>query len=346
MRQGKRTSISRDAASSSGSDGPRVVALSGGVGGAKLALGLYRLLGNKELTIVVNTGDDFEHLGLHISPDIDSVLYALAGVNNPEVGWGRRDETWNFMAELKRLGGETWFRLGDRDLAIHVERTRRLRAGESLTHVTMHFTRRLGLTAAVLPMSDDPVRTFVLTDEGRLALQEYFVARRSMPHVSGFVYEGAATARPSAEFLAFLRSPALRALVICPSNPFLSVEPILALPGVREAVRFCRAPVIAVSSIIGGKAVKGPTAKIMGELDLPPTAAAVAHRYGDLLDGYVLDEQDAACAKEIAVPVVITRTLMNSLEDRVRLARDVLAFADQLARAKGEAVSRPVPVQS
>ena len=246
-----------------------VLALSGGIGGAKLALGLYRVLPPGRLTIVANTGDDFKHLGLSISPDIDTLLYTLAGIDNPELGWGRRSETWTFMAALEALGGETWFKLGDGDLATHVERTRRITAGESLSQVTDDFRRRLGLSARLLPMSDDRVRTRLRTDEDWLDFQDYFVRLRASPVVREVAYAGASEARANPDFLAALAGDDLELVVICPSNPFLSIDPVLSLPRVRDALRACRAPVVAVSPIIGGKAVKGPTAKIMAELGLP-----------------------------------------------------------------------------
>src|SRR5579863_628107 len=272
----------------------RVVALSGGIGGAKLALGLYRILPPDSLLVVANTGDDFEHLGLSVSPDLDTLLYVLAGLDNPETGWGRRGESWTFMAALEALGGETWFKLGDGDLATHVERTRRLRAGESLSAITEDFRRRLGIRARLLPMSDDPVRTRVETDEGRLDFQRYFVARACAPRVREVRFDGAAAARPQPDLLAALADPGVEAIVVCPSNPLISIDPILAVPGVREALRAAPAPVVAVSPLIGGKAVKGPTAKMMAELGLPVTAAAVAAHYRDILDVYVADEADAA----------------------------------------------------
>ncbi|HEX5453735.1 MAG TPA: 2-phospho-L-lactate transferase, partial [Stellaceae bacterium] len=269
------------------SDTEPVLALSGGVGGAKLALGLYRVLPRDRLTVIANTGDDFEHLGLAISPDLDTLLYTLSGQDNLELGWGRRGETWSFMAALEALGGETWFRLGDGDLATHIERTRRLKAGESLSAVIADFRRRLGIAARLLPMSDDWVRTRLHTAKGRLDFQDYFVRLRCEPSVSEIVFDGAATARPHSDFLAALADPHLRAVVICPSNPFISIDPILALPGVRAALRECRAPVVAVSPIIAGRAVKGPTAKMMVELGLPVDAAAVAHHYRDFLNLYI-----------------------------------------------------------
>lgn len=310
-----------------------VLALSGGVGGAKLALGLSRLVPSDRLIVVANTGDDFEHLAFYVSPDVDTLLYTLAGLNNPETGWGRRDETWTFMAALQALGGETWFRLGDGDLAIHVERTRRLKAGEPLSQIVADFSRRLGISARVVPMTDAPVRTHVQTREGWLAFQRYFVEQQCRPEVLGFSFEGAATATPSGDFLHALKSPSLRAVVICPSNPFISVDPILALRGVRQALRDCAAPVIAVSPVIGGKAVKGPTAKMMAELGLEVSAAEVARHYQDLLDGYVVDDADAGIAEALSVPTVATRTLMLSLADREHVAATVLALADRLSGA-------------
>jgi LPPG:FO 2-phospho-L-lactate transferase len=306
-----------------------VLALSGGIGGAKLALGLYRVLPPGALTIVANTGDDFEHLGLSVSPDIDTLLYTLAGLDNPELGWGRRDETWTFMAALEALGGEIWFKLGDGDLATHVERTRRLAAGAGLAQITDDFRRRLGISARLLPMTDDPVRTRLHTGQGWLDFQDYFVRLRSSPVVREIVYAGASEARANPDFLASLGADDLELVVICPSNPFLSIDPILSLPGLREALRACCAPVVAVSPIIGGKAVKGPTVKIMAELGLPIGAAAVAHHYADILDVFVADEADIGEVAKLGIPVRLTRTLMLTLEDRDALARAVLAAVDR-----------------
>jgi len=318
--------------SGSGSEGGQVLALCGGVGGAKLALGLSRVLPEGALLICGNTGDDFEHLGLYVAPDLDTVLYTLAGLANPETGWGRRDESWHFMAALADLGGETWFRLGDRDLAVHVERTRRLRAGERLGAITADLARRLGVAALILPMSNDPVRTLVETDRGTLAFQHYFVRLRAEPVVKRIRFEGAERARPHPDVLAAIRSPATRAIVLCPSNPYLSIDPILAVPGLRAALAAAPAPVVAVSPLIAGAAVKGPTAKIMRELGVPQEPAQIARHYADLLDGLVVDGADRAAAAGLSVPVAVTATLMRSLEDRERLARDVLAFAERLAR--------------
>jgi len=313
-------------------DSRTYVALSGGIGGAKLSLGLARLLGER-LTVIVNTGDDFEHLGLTISPDVDTTLYTLAGVANPETGWGRRDETWSFMMAVAELGAPTWFKLGDRDLAIHVERTRRLRAGETLTSVTAHLAARLGVAARVLPMSDEPVRTAVETETGTLAFQDYFAREQCRPAVRRIRYDGAETARPTVQIEAALSAPTLAGIIICPSNPWLSVDPILAVPGMREAIRASSAPVIAVSPIIGGKAVKGPTAKIMAELGLAVDVASIARHYGDLLDALVVDAADRATADALPVPASIADTLMQTTDDKIALARHCLSLCERLAAA-------------
>jgi LPPG:FO 2-phospho-L-lactate transferase len=311
---------------------PRIAAITGGIGGAKLSLGLYRVLPPDSLTLIVNTGDDFEHLGLTICPDLDTTLYTLAGLANPELGWGRRDESWNFMQTLESLGGQTWFRLGDRDLALHVERTRRLRAGESLSAVMALVAGRFGIRATVLPMSDDPVRTRVSTASGELAFQDYFVRLRCAPEVRSLSFEGAAAAAVAPGALAALAAEDLGAIILCPSNPYLSVDPILAVPGMRAALRAGGAPVIAVTPIVGGRAVKGPTAKIMGELALAPSPLTIARHYAGLIDGFVLDRRDAALEGEFALPVHVTDTVMVELSDRERLAREVLGFAARVGR--------------
>lgn len=315
--------------------GECVVALSGGIGGAKLALGLYHALPAQALCAVVNSGDDFQPFGLHVSPDLDTMLYTLAGLENPATGWGRRDETWNFMRVMESLGGESWFRLGDGDLALHVERTRRLAAGDTLSAIMSDVAGRWGVTARILPMSDDPVRTVVDTDQGTLPFQDYFVARRCAPRVTAIRFAGAETARPSHGALAALSDARARAIVICPSNPYLSIDPILALPALRAALADAPAPVIAVTPIIGGQAVKGPTAKIMDELGLPVSPSAVAAHYAGLLDGFVLDRADKQLESEIAVPTLVTDTMMRSLDDKIRLAESVLEFAGALVADGG-----------
>ncbi|MBS7538962.1 2-phospho-L-lactate transferase [Ancylobacter lacus] len=310
----------------------RILALSGGIGGAKLALGLDRVLPPGALSVLANTGDDFVHLGLHVSPDVDTLLYTLAGLDDPVKGWGRREETWTFMAALKALGGEDWFLLGDGDLATHVERSRLLAQGLTLSEITERFRARLGIASAILPMSDDPVRTRVKTrEEGWLDFQPYFVGRRCEPAVEALDFAGAAEARMAPAVAAALADPALAAIVLCPSNPYLSIDPILAVPGIRAALARRRVPVVAVSPIIAGQAVKGPTAKMMRELGLEPGAATVAAHYAGLVDILVVDEADAGVAVPEGMAVHAAPTLMRSLDDRTALARVVLALAGRPA---------------
>ena len=312
-----------------------VVALCGGVGGAKLAHGLAIALAPQDLTIVVNTGDDFKHLGLHISPDLDSVMYALAGLSDPVRGWGRRDETWTFMAALAKLGGESWFRLGDGDLATHVERTWRLAEGASLSAVTAHLCGSLGIGPVVLPMSDDPVRTRVLTEAGWLDFQEYFVHQECRPRVRDFMFAGVDTARPPPQLVETLERSDLRAIVICPSNPFVSIEPILAINGIRSALQRVPVPVVAVTPIIGGKAIKGPAAKMLTELGFEVSATAVARRYLGIIDAFILDAVDGQPERVPGIELFTAATLMSSVADRVALAREVLRIVDTLAEIGG-----------
>lgn len=321
--------------------GRRVVALSGGVGGAKLALGLYHALPHHSLNVIVNAGDDFEHLGLSISPDLDTLLYTLAALDNPAIGWGRRDETWTFMHALKTLGGETWFQLGDGDLALHVERTRRLKAGEPLSAIMADVARRWGIAASILPMTDDPLRTIVETDQGTMSFQEYFVARRCAPRVVAIRFSGVEAARPQPDVITALSDENTEAIVICPSNPYLSIDPILAVPQLRAALAGASAPVIAVAPIVGGRAIKGPTAKIMTELGLPVSAATVAAHYDGLIDGFVLDRADAALESEIAAPALVTDTIMRDHDDKTRLANEVLNFARSLTPVRAQERALP-----
>lgn len=309
-----------------------VVVLSGGIGGAKLALGLYRILPSESLSLVVNTGDDFHHMGLPICPDIDTALYTLAGLSNTELGWGREGESWAFFRALEELGGESWFRLGDKDLAIHVLRLHLLNQGVSLTEVTQHLADKLGVRARVMPASNDAVSTRVITDEGELEFQHYFVRRQCQPVVEQINFQGAQFASVSPAVIAALSQADLRAIVIAPSNPYLSIAPILAVPGMRQLLADADAPVIAVSPVVGERAIKGPTVKIMAELGLSPSAAAVAETYGELLDGFMLDTTDAKLARSLAVKSRVTNTIMNSIADREQLARDVLSFAQELSQ--------------
>ena len=312
--------------------GGTVVALSGGIGGAKLALGLCRVLPPDTLTVICNPGDDFDHLGLRICPDLDTVLYTLAGIANPDTGWGRAGETWTFMRALADLGGETWFQLGDGDLALHLERTRRLAGGEPASHIAEDIARRLGVRARVVPACDEAVRTTVITPSGRLAFQHYFVRDRCEPAVTGFEFEGAADARPCSTVLEALADHSLRCVVVCPSNPLISIDPILAVPGMRAAIRTAAVPVIGVSPIVGGDAVKGPTAKMMRELGLEVSNRSIERHYQDLVDAWIIDTSDAHDAAGFDHPVRIAPILMRTAADKDALARVVLEAAAELER--------------
>lgn len=312
---------------------PFILALAGGVGGAKLALGMTRVLAPDQLAVVVNTADDFEHMGLHISPDLDSVMYALAGMASEERGWGIEGESWNFMAALDKLGGDIWFNLGDRDLATHVMRTELLRVGMTLSAATETLAGRLEIKHPIVPMSDDPVRTMVGTDEGTLPFQDYFVGRQCEPAVREFSFQGADRASPSPGFDAALGNTNLSGIVICPSNPYVSVAPILALSGIGGRLRQADAPVVAISPIVGGAAIKGPAAKMMRELGHDPSVLGIAHHYKELIDGLVIDEADTAAASEIEALGIWARiapTVMRSLDDRIALARETLDFVEAL----------------
>lgn len=314
----------------------RVAALAGGVGGAKLLDGLASVLPADHLTAVVNTGDDFDHLGLRICPDLDTVLYTLAGLANPQTGWGRADETWGFLETLKSMGGEDWFRLGDKDLAIHVLRTQALHKGVPLSRFTRQISADLGVSTSILPMSDDPIPTIVESDEGDLPFQVYFVAKRCEPKVRGFRFEGAERARPAPGVLdALMQSDVI---VLCPSNPWVSLDPILAVPGVRQAV--AARPVVGVSPIVGGRAVKGPAAKMFRELGLKAEALAVAEHFKDVLGALVIDKQDEDQAEPIrhmGIETLVADTIMIDRATRASLAEDVLAWADTMVRMETKA---------
>jgi LPPG:FO 2-phospho-L-lactate transferase len=315
-----------------------IVALAGGVGGARLAVGLAALLSPKQLVIVVNTGDDFEHLGLTVCPDLDTVMYTLAGINNPVAGWGRKDESWNFMETLGALGGATWFRLGDRDLAVHVLRTLALENATPLSDVTRALAARLGVRHAILPMSETPVRTRVRTDRGELSFQDYFVRLRCQPRVRGFRFSGARRATPPAALRNLLRDKAIEAAILCPSNPYVSIAPILAVPQIGAWMGERHFPVVAVSPIIGRVAVKGPAAKMMRELGREASALGVARHYGKLVDGWVIDTRDAKLKSAIegeGKQVLVTDTLMTNRGGSARLAAATCAFAREIARGTG-----------
>jgi LPPG:FO 2-phospho-L-lactate transferase len=291
-------------------------------------LGLCHTVPAASVTAIVNTGDDFTHLGLSVSPDIDTLLYTLSGKANAAQGWGREGESWSFMEAVRSLCGEDWFALGDGDLALHVLRSERLRKGETLSSIIGGFASAWGIGATILPMSDDRVATQVDSAEGLLDFQHYFVRQRCEPAVRAIHFEGAAEARPGPGVIEAISDPACRAILIAPSNPFLSVDPILAVPAIREALAYAKAPVVAVSPIVGGTAVKGPTAKMMQELGLEISAATVATHYAGVIDAMLIDERDPP--GEIGIASARADTLMKTLDDRARVARAALALADSL----------------
>ncbi len=301
----------------------RVVCLSGGVGGARLVAGLYDALGPNELTVVGNVGDDVEVLGLHVSPDLDSVLYAVGGLNDTERGWGRAGETWRTLESARAWGGEGWFLLGDLDLGLHLVRTQALRAGASLSDATAGLVAAAGLDLALLPATDDPLRTQLVTPAGTFPFQEWFVARHHEDEVDTLVYEGAERARPAADVLGALARA--DRIVIAPSNPYVSIRPILAVPGIGEALAGRSVPCVAVSPLIGGRAVKGPLDRMLNRMAGGTTPAHLARCYEGLIDGLVIDRADAPAAAD--VPLVVTETLMTDREAARRLAETVLEAA-------------------
>ena len=318
---------------------PKVLALSGGVGGAKLALGLAQVVPADALTVVVNTGDDFEHLGLRVCPDLDTLMYTLSGLANQSLGWGQEDETWQFLDALKRLGGDTWFGLGDRDLATHVHRTALLAQGDSLSRVTAGLMRALGVTTQVVPMTDDPVSTLIHCQNGEtLSFQHYFVRDRCEPLIKGVSFQGIESAQRAPEFERVIAFDELYQIIICPSNPFVSVAPILDLAETWKALKAADCPVVLVSPIVAGMALKGPAAKMMLELKMPSTALAVAQYYAEtypgLVDGFVLDNADALSAEAVralGLMPMVTQTVMKNLDDKQALAEAVLRFSNELA---------------
>lgn len=310
-----------------------IVALAGGVGGAKLADGLYRIVAPDELALIVNTGDDFDLYGLRISPDADTVLYTLAGVANPETGWGIADDTFATLEMLRRYGEDTWFLLGDRDFATHIQRTRWLREGQPPTQVAERLTTALGVRARLLPMSDATVATRVRTPDGELAFQDYFVRRHHSDEVLGIRFAGIETARPSDAVREAIAQA--EAIIFCPSNPIVSIGPILAVPGLRDQLHTARVPRVAISPIVGGQALRGPADRMLAGLGDEVSALGVARIYADVLDGMVIDNTDAALAEritaELHLAVHVTDTIMRNETDRQRLASETLRFARQLA---------------
>ncbi|MCB0044223.1 MAG: 2-phospho-L-lactate transferase [Caldilineaceae bacterium] len=312
--------------------GAKVVALAGGVGGAKLAAGLQAVLPPGALTVIVNTGDDFEHWGLTVCPDLDTVTYNLADVHDPEMGWGRRDESYQVLETMSSLGGEDWFRLGDKDLALHLRRSEWLRQQISLTEVTDRLRRSFGVPSTILPMCNEPVRTLVHTSEGDLPFQHYFVRRRCEPIVIDISFVGAADATLTHELLHALEQADL--IVFCPSNPYLSIDPILSLPGLRRMLRKMTTPRVAVSPIVGGRALKGPAAKMMREMGHMMSPLTVADHLDGLIDGMVIDEEDRALEDSFDQAVRVTDTIMTDLAGKTRLAGEVLDFGLNLTRTQ------------
>jgi len=309
------------------------LALSGGIGGAKLALGLEHIFNSPKLMIAGNTGDDFEHFGLNISPDLDTLLYTLSGKSDLERGWGLANETWSFMKAMKEIGGETWFQLGDRDLAIHVERTRRLHEGERLSLITSSFCRKLGVKSQIVPATDDSLKTLVKTPEGILSFQHYFVKDQCRAKIIALQFDGSENAQPCSALEKVLESLLLKTVVVCPSNPFLSIDPILAILGLRKKLKKSKARIIAVSPIVGGNAVKGPTANNMRDLGFTVSACSIAKYYSDFIDGFILDKRDEKEIAEIeslGIRVGLADTVMTDLQSKIKLAEDVLRFSETL----------------
>ncbi len=312
-----------------------IVVLTGGTGGAKFVEGLHAVLRPEELTVVVNTGDDLEWWGLHVSPDLDSITYALAKLLSRERGWGVEGDTFECLERMRRLGAPSWFQLGDRDLATHIRRTALLKAGKSLSAATQDITRAFGVSSEILPMSDDRVETRVATGPGELAFQEYFVRERHRLKVSGVRFVGSESARPAPGVLEAIGSA--DAVLLAPSNPITSIGPILAVPGIREALRATRAKVAAVSPIVGGKAVSGPAGELMRSQGLPVSASGVAQAYADFLDVLVCDETDAdgrAKIEKHGVEAHVAHTVMRSAADKARLAEAVLEAMGGVAHAR------------
>ncbi len=312
-----------------------MVALSGGVGGAKLSQGLAAEMPAEDLTVIVNTGDDSWHYGLFVSPDIDTQLYTLSDRADLQRGWGRKDETWNAMDALRELGEDIWFNIGDRDLGLNLMRTMRLSKGDRLTDITADFARAFGLRETLLPMSDEPVSTQLKCAGTDYDFHDWFVAERCGPPVEDVVFRGADKASMTPEVEAALTDPDLGAIIVCPSNPYLSIAPILAVPGMRDALANSPAPVVGVTPVVGGAAIKGPTAAMMQNFGVPVTAASAAALHADIFGGYVLDRRDEDQAAEFAaigngLPVALADTMMTDLDAKQALARAVLDFAGTL----------------
>jgi len=311
----------------------KIIALSGGIGGAKLGLGLHQIYAPEELYFITNTGDDFLYLGFYIAPDVDTLVYTLAGVNNTETGWGRADETWKTHNVLSELGADNWFKLGDKDLALHLHRSKALRNGERLTSITQDIANRFHLKVTVLPMSDHMIQTVVDTNKGLLSFQEYFVKQASKPKIKNISFKSK-NPEPSAEVTEILMDPGLKGIVICPSNPYLSIDPILSIEKIRQSITESKRPRVAVSPIINGQSVKGPTTKIMNELGLEANVLTIAQHYKDYIDGIVIDTSDQDYVEQIesmGIQVKLSEIMMNNDDDKKRVAEDVIHFIDHIS---------------
>ena len=317
--------------------GENILALSGGVGGAKLSWGLDNITAKNTLTIIANTGDDFIHHGLYISPDSDTLIYTLAGVNDPERGWGRADETWHTHSTLGQLGIENWFQIGDKDLALHLYRNEQRKKGISLTEITQHIAQKFGVNSCILPMSDDPVQTIIESDIGHLSFQEYFVKHQSEPCIRNISFNGSTEASISPELKTVIKDNGFKAIIVCPSNPYLSIDPILSIKEIKSFIESSSIPVVAVSPIVGGKALRGPTAKIMHEMDIPVSVMGIAEHYHPLIDGLVIDHKDKIMSSKMqsmGIAVQVTNTVMNCDSDKIQLAQDVVEFSQMISVKK------------
>ena len=310
----------------------KYLALTGGVGGAKLCVGLSRILNPSQVVFVVNTGDDFTHLDFSICPDLDTLMYALSAENNEELGWGRKGETWNFLRSFAELGGENWFQLGDKDLAVHVMRKQLLRLGLTLSEVTGELCQRFGISHAVIPMTNEQVATKIQSQGELKSFQKYFVKEKCEPKVEKIMYHGSGHAKPVPAVLEQLGDPDLSGVVICPSNPFLSIDPILSIEAIKSALLSLDVPIVAVSPIIDGSAVKGPTDKIMGELGVSQSSLGVAEHYDDLITHFVLDNKDESLRSDIealGLRVLVCNTFMKTLDEKAVLADNVIRFIEK-----------------
>ena len=313
----------------------KIVALCGGVGGSKLALGLNEILDQKNLSIITNTGDDFLYLGFYICPDIDTVIYTLAGINNPENGWGRKNETWKTLDVLKELGADTWFKLGDKDLAVHLFRSKEKRNGILLTTITRKISNKFGLRTNILPMSNHMVHTTLDTNIGEISFQDYFVRRKCEPVVKNIIFKSKKPVATDAVNRAF-KAQDLNGLVICPSNPYLSIDPILSIPRIKKLIQNLKKPRIAISPIVDGDSIKGPTSKIMQEMGIEVSSASIAKHYQGLIDGIIIDQSDEAQVNNIekmGIQVKLANIIVKTKTEKNKLAQESLEFLDEISKS-------------